>query len=184
MTSKYLHLHQGARTEPWCLSSQHGYHERDLEISDDLTRYRIFNYIYGYTYDATSEDDSNPLAKREWLLGDIIHSEPRIIDYLDSSWRLDLSVYCRGRQRRHAPCVYRFDCHPRGQLTMRQETRSLPLFPRISCADFRSSAIDKHIVHGGRLPRSLPIQHHERRHELRHDARLRRTLGRQELLGP
>ena len=56
-----------------------------LEISDNLTRYRIFNYIYGYTYDATSVDDSTPLAKREWLLGDIIHSEPRIIDYLDST---------------------------------------------------------------------------------------------------
>jgi len=56
-----------------------------LEVSDNLGRYRIFNYLYGYTYDAASESDSAPLAKRDWILGDIIHSEPRIIDYLDSN---------------------------------------------------------------------------------------------------
>ena len=57
----------------------------DLELTDtdDLTRFRIINFMYGYTYDAVSSTDSSPLAKREWILGDIIHSEPRVIDYFD-----------------------------------------------------------------------------------------------------
>ena len=58
-----------------------------LEVSDQRTRYRIFNYIYGYTYDA-GPGDFAPQAKREWILGDIIHSEPKIIDYLDSAGNL------------------------------------------------------------------------------------------------
>ena len=58
----------------------------DLNAVDDTERHKIFNYIYGYTYDA--ESDGDPVAKRSWILGDIIHSEPRIIDYLDSDGEL------------------------------------------------------------------------------------------------
>jgi type IV pilus assembly protein PilY1 len=53
----------------------------DLEVTTDLARFRIINFMYGYTYDAVSSTNSAPVSKREWVLGDIIHSEPRIIDY-------------------------------------------------------------------------------------------------------
>jgi len=56
-----------------------------LAVANNLTRFRIINFMYGYTYDATSEANSAPLAERDWLLGDIIHSEPKIIDYFDDS---------------------------------------------------------------------------------------------------
>lgn len=59
----------------------------DLDVSSDITRSNILNYVYGYTYD--SEDRSGisgfPVEKRSWVLGDIIHSEPKIIDYFDPS---------------------------------------------------------------------------------------------------
>jgi type IV pilus assembly protein PilY1 len=57
----------------------------DLGVDTDLKRHSIINFIYGYTCE--SEDRSGvsgfPVAKREWILGDIIHSEPKIIDYHD-----------------------------------------------------------------------------------------------------
>lgn len=52
-----------------------------LGVGDDATRDRIVNYIYGYTYDA--DLDGRPLDTRDWVLGDIIHSEPKIIDYFN-----------------------------------------------------------------------------------------------------
>lgn len=55
----------------------------DLGVSTDLERYKIINFVYGYTYDAEAGGD--PKAKRDWILGDIIHSEPTIIDYLDAN---------------------------------------------------------------------------------------------------
>ena len=58
----------------------------DLDVSDDDDVYPIINYIYGYTYNADSS--GYPLATRSWILGDIIHSEPRIIDYLDTDGSL------------------------------------------------------------------------------------------------
>jgi hypothetical protein len=60
----------------------------DLDVGNDLTRYRIINFMYGYTYDAVSAADPNPVSKREWILGDIIHSEPKVIDYFDDSGTL------------------------------------------------------------------------------------------------
>ena len=53
----------------------------DLEVGDDITRDKTINYIYGYSYG--SDLDGRPVAKRVWVLGDIIHSEPKIIDYID-----------------------------------------------------------------------------------------------------
>jgi len=46
-------------------------------------KYKIINYIYGYTYavkDATGED-YDPESTREWPLGSFIHSTPKIIEY-------------------------------------------------------------------------------------------------------
>jgi len=60
--------------------------KEDLDVADDNDVYKVINYIYGYTYDA--ESDGDPVAKRSWILGDIIHSEPRVIDYLDSDGSL------------------------------------------------------------------------------------------------
>ncbi len=57
----------------------------DLGVDADIKRYNIINYVYGYTPE--SEERSGipgfPVAKREWVLGDIIHSEPVIMDYPD-----------------------------------------------------------------------------------------------------
>ncbi|MFO7559201.1 MAG: PilC/PilY family type IV pilus protein [Desulfobacterales bacterium] len=61
--------------------------------ADYLERDRIINYIYGYTLDVTDsmgiayqeETDGDPKARRKWILGDIIHSEPCVIDYLDEN---------------------------------------------------------------------------------------------------
>ena len=54
-----------------------------LGVGDDATRDKIINYMYGYSYDADS--DGRPVAKRDWVLGDIIHSEPEIIEYFNPS---------------------------------------------------------------------------------------------------
>lgn len=53
-----------------------------LEVGDVGTRDKVINYMYGYTYNTDSE--GTPQKKRDWILGDIIHSEPEIIDYFDS----------------------------------------------------------------------------------------------------
>jgi type IV pilus assembly protein PilY1 len=59
----------------------------DLGVDTDIKRYNIINYVYGYTPE--SEEHSGvpgfPVAKREWVLGAIIHSTPVIIDYADPS---------------------------------------------------------------------------------------------------
>jgi type IV pilus assembly protein PilY1 len=57
----------------------------DLSVPTDLMRWRIINWVYGYTFDTRSSVVSDPIAKRDWILGDIIHSEPKLIDYLDPS---------------------------------------------------------------------------------------------------
>jgi len=61
--------------------------------ADFLKRDQIINHIYGYTFTAldsghisySEERDGAPLSRREWILGDIIHSEPCVIDYLDQN---------------------------------------------------------------------------------------------------
>jgi len=65
--------------------------KENLEVDTDLIRNKIINYIYGYTYDTESDISGDPVAKREWILGDIIHSEPRMIDYYNT----DGSLYAR-----------------------------------------------------------------------------------------
>jgi len=59
----------------------------DLNVTTDEDRYKIINFMYGYTYDASTLTGhvGEPVAKRSWILGDMIHSEPRIIDYLDET---------------------------------------------------------------------------------------------------
>jgi VCBS repeat-containing protein len=57
----------------------------DLNIGADYARYRIINFMYGYTYDSISETDPAPKEKRAWILGDIIHSEPKLLDYVNSA---------------------------------------------------------------------------------------------------
>lgn len=58
----------------------------DLAVLSDSARYKIINFIYGYTY---AEDGSgNPVAKRNWILGDIIHSESEVIEYFDPAYGL------------------------------------------------------------------------------------------------
>ncbi|WP_041279457.1 pilus assembly protein [Desulfobacula toluolica] len=54
----------------------------DLGVADDLTRDKVINYLYGYTYDADAATHA-PLAVRDWALGSIVHSRPVVIDYYD-----------------------------------------------------------------------------------------------------
>ncbi|MBU1056269.1 MAG: hypothetical protein KKC46_20945 [Proteobacteria bacterium] len=71
----------------------------ELGVPQDADVYDIVNFIYGYTYDshtaATALDAGgdplelgSPVSKR-WPLGPIIHSSPKIIDYLDSGGILE-----------------------------------------------------------------------------------------------
>ncbi|MBN2032305.1 MAG: hypothetical protein JW836_03435 [Deltaproteobacteria bacterium] len=57
----------------------------DLEDEDDYARYRIINFMYGYTYDSRSVTEPEPKEKRPWILGDIIHCEPKLLDYVNPS---------------------------------------------------------------------------------------------------
>jgi type IV pilus assembly protein PilY1 len=55
----------------------------DLAVATDLERDKLINFMYGYTYNAKDATSGVPTEKREWILGDMVHSEPTIIDYLD-----------------------------------------------------------------------------------------------------
>ncbi len=57
----------------------------DLGVDSDLERYRIINYIYGYTYAADSSAGYKPVAYRNWPLGSFIHSTPTLICYENDS---------------------------------------------------------------------------------------------------
>ncbi len=54
----------------------------DLGVADDLTKDKVINYLYGYTYDADPATHA-PLYVRDWPLGSIVHSRPVVIDYYD-----------------------------------------------------------------------------------------------------
>lgn len=51
-----------------------------LAVSTDDDRYKLINFVHGFTYEADPTTHL-PIAKRTWPLGDIIHSEPALIDY-------------------------------------------------------------------------------------------------------
>jgi type IV pilus assembly protein PilY1 len=59
----------------------------DLTVGTDLYRDKLINFMYGYTNDANT--NGTPKKKRPWILGDIIHSEPRVIDYFDEDGELE-----------------------------------------------------------------------------------------------
>ncbi len=52
----------------------------DLGVADDLERYKLINYIHGYTYTADATTYA-PAAYRNWPLGSFIHSNPNLITY-------------------------------------------------------------------------------------------------------
>ena len=52
-----------------------------LDESDTSEKYKIINYVYGYSYNEDNSSDHYPVAKRSWPLGSMIHSEPVIINY-------------------------------------------------------------------------------------------------------
>ncbi|MGX9365531.1 pilus assembly protein [Desulfoplanes sp. PS50] len=45
--------------------------------------HEIVNFMHGYAFDA--DTNGNPVGPRPWILGDIIHSEPIVLDYVDST---------------------------------------------------------------------------------------------------
>ncbi len=53
----------------------------DLGVVDDAERYKVFNYVYGYTYDEDGTANHYPIARRDWPLGSFIHSTPAVIIY-------------------------------------------------------------------------------------------------------
>lgn len=55
-----------------------------LDSSDTLTRDKVINWIYGYTFDA-DPTTGDPIATRDWALGAIVHSRPTVVDYYDAS---------------------------------------------------------------------------------------------------
>jgi len=57
----------------------------DMGVADDVERDKIINFVYGYEYAVKDTSKGSPTFKREWILGDMVHSEPTIIDYLDEN---------------------------------------------------------------------------------------------------
>ncbi|MFH0810448.1 MAG: PilC/PilY family type IV pilus protein [Pseudomonadota bacterium] len=55
-----------------------------LGVSTDEERYKVVNFTYGFTFEQDPVTH-RPVAKRSWPLGDMIHSEPAIIDYFPCS---------------------------------------------------------------------------------------------------
>lgn len=81
----------------------------DLGVNEyqdpELERDKLINFIYGYTYEAeidgTSDSydedaEGDPLAKRPWILGDNIHSQPKVIDYLDANNNVEYRFIAMG----------------------------------------------------------------------------------------
>jgi type IV pilus assembly protein PilY1 len=68
----------------------------DLGVATDADRYKIINFLYGYTYDAHDATTGPPVGaavgapvqKSSWPMGPIIHSTPKIIDYFDTNGNL------------------------------------------------------------------------------------------------
>ncbi len=56
----------------------------DLGVADNATRDKLINFTHGYTYAAAATTGA-PLAVRDWVLGSIIHSQPVVVDYFDTS---------------------------------------------------------------------------------------------------
>jgi len=57
----------------------------DLGVTDDAERYKIINYLYGYTFDEDGTSNHYPVARRNWPLGSFIHSTPVIVHYESAS---------------------------------------------------------------------------------------------------
>jgi type IV pilus assembly protein PilY1 len=56
-----------------------------LGVADDVERDKVVNFMYGYEYAVKDTSKGSPTYKREWILGDMVHSEPTIVDYLDEN---------------------------------------------------------------------------------------------------
>jgi type IV pilus assembly protein PilY1 len=55
----------------------------DLGVEQDSDAHAIINFMHGYAYDADADGD--PVGVRSWVMGDIIHSEPLVVDYVDDT---------------------------------------------------------------------------------------------------
>lgn len=68
----------------------------DLNVADDAERDKVVNFMYGYEFDVKNPADGSPTYKREWILGDMVHSEPTIIDYMDENNALEARFVVAG----------------------------------------------------------------------------------------
>ena len=52
----------------------------DLDLTSDSDRDKLVNFIIGFdAYDDNS--NSNTTEKREWIMGDVLHSKPLVVNY-------------------------------------------------------------------------------------------------------
>lgn len=64
-----------------------------LGVADDTIKANLINYIYGY--DAYDDNGNGVTAeKRDWILGDILHSKPLIVNYNSYPFTVDNENDC------------------------------------------------------------------------------------------
>lgn len=51
-----------------------------LDVDTDEERYKVMNYVWGFSYE-TSSNTTTPIGVREWPLGSFIHSSPKVLQY-------------------------------------------------------------------------------------------------------
>jgi type IV pilus assembly protein PilY1 len=68
----------------------------DLGVADDAERDKVVNFMYGYEFAVKDPTKGSPTFKREWILGDMVHSEPTIVDYLDKDNGLEARFIVAG----------------------------------------------------------------------------------------
>ena len=64
-----------------------------LAVADSVARDKLISYMYGYdAYDDNSNGDTT--EKREWILGDILHSKPVVLNYSKYIFNLSNEANC------------------------------------------------------------------------------------------
>ena len=58
-----------------------------LAVADNIEAAKLIKFVHGY--DAFADISSNPDAKRPWIMGDIMHSKPVILNYAKYSFNVD-----------------------------------------------------------------------------------------------
>ncbi len=107
----------------------------DLGVTGNIQRDKIINYIYGYTYAAFDSDadpdtytagkDGRPVAKRPWILGDMLHGDPAVIDYFGKDHELRHRLVAAGANDGMLH-IFVDDCRPGTEDTLINGTAHIP----------------------------------------------------------